>query len=408
MKKYFFLVLSVILILACSSEEEKREITLSNPLDENREAEYVEIDLSRLEGTPDDLSNLSVSTGDSLIPFQSVGEDRIALATNFSPFEEKIVSIDFNGSESMEAFEPGTYAEIAMKINYEKKDGKYSGGEFQTFDSVRVPNDHTDHNALFKYEGPGWESEKVGYRMYIDWRNRIDIFGKKSDELVLQDVGIDDRDAKDDSYHEMQPWGMDILKVGNTLGIGTFAMKTDNGFQSVEKRDSVIVRVTENGPVKSNVKVNYYGWIIEDEKYDLEADLSITAGSRLTKSDLKISDNAESILTGLAKYPGTEFLKDSTGNGWSFIGLYGEQALSGDDLGIAIFFNEDDLIEQTEDDENYLIELKPKDGKVKYYFAAAWIQEKEGITNIEEFNNYLNETIQTLNNPIKVEYNLER
>ena len=287
MKKYFFLVLSVILILACSSEEEKREITLSNPLDENREAEYVEIDLSRLEGTPDDLSNLSVSTGDSLIPFQSVGEDRIALATNFSPFEEKIVSIDFNGSESMEAFEPGTYAEIAMKINYEKKDGKYSGGEFQTFDSVRVPNDHTDHNALFKYEGPGWESEKVGYRMYIDWRNRIDIFGKKTDELVLQDVGIDDRDAKDDSYHEMQPWGMDILKVGNTLGIGTFAMKTDNGFQSVEKRDSVIVRVTENGPVKSNVKVNYYGWIIEDEKYDLEADLSITAGSRLTKSDLK-------------------------------------------------------------------------------------------------------------------------
>jgi len=77
-----------------------------------------------------------------------------------------------------------------MKVDYDFKNGKYLGGRFQNFSRVRIPDDHTDHNALFKYEGPGWESDKVGYRLYIDWRNRIDIFGKQTNDLVLSNVGI--------------------------------------------------------------------------------------------------------------------------------------------------------------------------------------------------------------------------
>lgn len=37
-----------------------------------------------------------------------------------------------------------------------------------------------DHAYYIKYERPGLESDKVGYRFYFDQRNAIDVFGKKT------------------------------------------------------------------------------------------------------------------------------------------------------------------------------------------------------------------------------------
>ena len=99
-----------------------------------------------------------------------------------------------------------------MKTNNVYFDKRFRGNKFVNVTQLRVPAIHTDHDALFKYEGPGWESEKVGYRFYLDWRNATDIFGKKNNKLILDQVGTHDTVAKDDSYHSMQDWGMDILK----------------------------------------------------------------------------------------------------------------------------------------------------------------------------------------------------
>jgi len=96
---------------------------------------------------------------------------------------------------------------------------EYQGGVFKPVKSLKVDKKHTDHSFDIQFEGPGWESDKIGYRIYLDWRNAIDIFGKKTNALVLQNVGLDGFD----SYHEMQEWGVDILKVGDALGIGTLA-----------------------------------------------------------------------------------------------------------------------------------------------------------------------------------------
>ena len=75
-----------------------------------------------------------------------------------------------------------------------------------------------------------------------------------------------------------------------------------------------------------------------------------------------------------------------------------------DKLGIALFYNEKDLIEFTEDEINYVVVLKPVEGKVTYYYCAAWEQEPNGITNENDFINYLDNELQKLNNPVKVEY----
>ena len=86
---------------------------------------------------------------------------------------------------------------------------------------LRVPPEHTDHSWFIRYEGPGWESDLVGYRFYLDWRNATDIFGKKDHRYgACKDVGQDGFD----SYHEPADWGMDVLKVGESLGIGALGL----------------------------------------------------------------------------------------------------------------------------------------------------------------------------------------
>jgi len=137
----------------------------------------------------------------------------------------------------------------------------------------------------------------------------------------------------------------------------------------------------------------------------LSSSISIAAGSRLTKCEINISNTAENIVTGFAKYDKTELIKSNNIDGWNYLALYGNQTLVNDNdkLGIVVFYNTDQFIELLEDELSFIVILKPEGGKVTYYFAAAWEQEENGIKNIDEFKKYLVETIQILNNPAIVE-----
>ena len=405
------LALLVILLTSCSDNKDisTTEIVISNPIGVERIDQYVELDLGKIESviTNFDKNAFSVVIDGEAVSAQIVGEDKLGFIVDLGPNENKTITVNSGEAAGPTEFKSRAYAEIAEKIDYEMKDGKYIGGSYKNMDSIRVPDDHIDHNELYKYEGPGWESDKVGYRMYIDWRNRIDIFGNTTNDLVLKKVGAKDLFAVSDSYHELQSWGMDIMKVGPTLGIGTYGMYSDTGevgFVSIEDRDSVFVKIPENGPVLAGVHVDYYGWQVDDKKYDVHSDLSITAGSRLTRASLKITNDPESLITGFAKHEGTDFIKGSSTEGWNYIGLYGKQSLNNDNLGIGLFYNNGELIEQTEDAANYIVELKPKNDRVQYYFCAAWEKEPNGIKNADEFKEYLELVNSKLNNPVKIEY----
>ena len=91
---------------------------------------------------------------------------------------------------------PKTYAEISVKEGGKWEGRKYIGGTFKNVQSLKLAPEHTDHSFDIRYEGPGWESNKIGYRLYLDWRNAIDIFGKKTEAMVLQQVGLDNFDAQ--------------------------------------------------------------------------------------------------------------------------------------------------------------------------------------------------------------------
>lgn len=404
----------LVLLFSCNNSSENTNtesseltIELKNPNDLDLMSQIISLSPERILSQNPDVNweKLGFYADDIYVPFQYLDHnedgvpEEILLNLDFKPGEEKTLRLkEATVVQSQQT--KRTQAEISIKTGGKWEEKKYTSGEFKNVSSLRVPDEHTDHSEYIRYEGPGWESDKVGYRFYLDWRNAIDIFGKLTPEMVLQEVGLDGFD----SYHEPADWGMDILKVGESLGMGSMGHWTGTNAARVAETDSVFCDITENGDLQSTITTTYYGWKTQNGKTDLTSEMSIQAGSRLTRNDISLSESLDNICTGIVKHEKANFF---TGNStdeqpWGYIATYGQQTLNDDNLGMAILFKKGDLLEITEDDHSHVIVLKPTNNKITYYFLAAWEKEPEGITQENEFLSWLDETVQKLNNPVQV------
>ena len=273
---------------------------------------------------------------------------------------------------------------------------EYRGGQFENVEHVSPPEQHTDHSFYIRYEGPGIESDQVGYRVYLDWRNGFDIFGKSTHDMVLQHVGQDGYD----SYHELSDWGMDILKVNESLGMGGYGYWDGDKVIRISDTERLDARILDNGDLYSAFRIDYTGWQVADTDVDVNAILSMTGGSRLVHVNLELSEPLDNIAAGIVKHPGTELIEgevDITGKAYTYVASWGEQTLNGDDtLGMALLFRKSDRSQQTEDDQNYVSVLDVSGEDVDYYFLAAWERELDGISNREEFVEYLEQQAERL------------
>jgi len=390
-------------------------VAAQNPVQLLRQDEAVEIPLASLlnESRSFNVNSFFVTSAGKEIPSQldnsSVDEktERLLFLASFGPDEKKSFVIHWAvGENDKHSYSAMTQASLGVKVDYKKVNGYYAGGRFMDVDSVTVPSDHFAHDALYRIEGPGWESDKIVYRFYLDSRNRNDIFGKRTHDLVLQKIGLNDlvSDSKE-SYTQMLDWGMDIFKVGESLGIGSIAMWRDSKVVAVSDVGQIKCRVL-NGPIRSAVSTKYSGWKVGDSSYDLSDNVSISASSRLTKVNASVSDSSVYLCTGLAKHEGCDRLvssEDSNGK-WAYVALYGKQSLSGDNLGIAIIYKKADKVILTEDSLSEIVVLRQTGSQLSYYFGAAWEKEPGGIINEGQFKDYLDETILKLDNPIEISF----
>ena len=288
-----------------------------------------------------------------------------------------------------------TYAELAHKIGGQFNGNTYEGGfSWVKPNYMKLPGTFRDHAYYIKYEGPGWESDKVGYRFYLDQRNAIDVFGKKTPGIVLPGTGIDGYD----SYHNMSDWGMDNMKVGKALGIGSIAFWDGQKAVRVENRDSAVCFIPTDGKIRSQVNTTYYGWDVGGNKFNLKSLISIDAGSRASHMELQADKYVSNLTTGIIKNNDTELLKSDYNTGdWAYIATFGKQSLNNDVMGLAVFYKKKQLKMLTEDDLNHLVVLTPENGYVEYYFMATWELEWQPVNNITDFMNALDEELIRLN-----------
>lgn len=249
-----------------------------------------------------------------------------------------------------------------------------------------TPDGYAQGDGLIAYEGPGWESDRVAYRLYLDGRNAVDIFGKRTPELVLAGVG------RGEDYHAMADWGMDILKVGNSLGAGGFGVLQDGEAVQIGEAGHYTAEVVEDTNNRATVRVTHSG--SRACGGDVVADYSISAGSRLTEVSID-EDCALPVVAGLVIHPGTGSIRKEIGD-WGYIAQHGQQSLSGDDLGTAIFYRRADVARVAKDGDDHYVVFK--DGSTpRYLFGAAWAQEPDGDGDALRFVRWLDRTHNELN-----------
>ncbi|SIS89777.1 DUF4861 domain-containing protein [Belliella pelovolcani] len=411
MKKLSILCYLCFLLAACSQSTELAfegfmELTVINTLNQVRTDQLIWVKQTVLEDRLELINpngfTVYVGNVELVSQYVNTGHERgLAILIPQIRFKEEIrVQITYDPDREEARFYPKrTQAELSHKMGGYFENRKYIGGEFENVEELHVPAEHTDHSWYIRYEGPGWESDQVGYRFYLDWRNGVDVFGKTVKEPILQLVGQDGFD----SYHELQDWGMDVLKVAKSLGVGSIATFENNAARRVDETDSLYAAITNNGVIYSSILTKYHGWNLESGKTTLTSNLSIHAGTRLSQQHLQSSKPIPNIATGLIKDNKAELLIGAEDKEYGYLATYGKQSLNEDNLGIVIFFRNDQKVSITEDEFSHVVVLQPTDQEVKYYFAAAWELEPDGIKTKEEFVAYLERVTDELSNPLVVE-----
>jgi rhamnogalacturonyl hydrolase YesR len=318
--------------------------------------------------------------------------DRLVMLTDLGPAATHEYVIDRREAE--QEFAPRAQAEVSIKEGGQWQDQTYVGGTFRNVGHVTTPPQYTDHSEYIRYEGPGIESDAVGYRVYLDWRNGFDIFGKTTPGLVLQDVGQDGYD----SYHEMADWGADILKVGQSLGMGGYGYWDGSKSVLVSDVKERSTTIHSSGPIHSSLEIDYQGWNTGKDTVDMKAVMSMHAGSAMVDVDLVTSAPLDNLAVGLVAHPDTQLLMgdlDITGEAWSYMASFGNQTVFDDKLAMVVLFKKTDMAKQTRDESSYGTRLS-------YAFGALWSGAEGGIQTREELEALLAVEIEKRTIPPRV------
>ena len=411
--KYFSLILVFIVVafIGCNIQSKETEqntfkLTNNSPVDQKDAAVIIK------------RGDLPVQDQDEFVPLLiSEANDTIASQTD---------DIDGDGQWDEVAFvyslPANSTAEISIKWvetfpDFKKRTNvrfakKVSDNEYEELTSEIRPKDHSKASPTVHYqmEGPGWENDVVGFRNYFDPRNGFDIFGKTTNDMVMDsEVGISG------DYHTMQDWGMDVLKVNNSLGAGAVAMYKNGELHRLGDTDEARFELVTEGPVRSIFRLIYDGWKVGDENYQLTNEISIWAGNPYYQSELFLSGNNNvQVVTGIVNME-SDSLIEIAENNFNVLATHAPQAYDGEYLGMALLIPQAYFVQagETPDEgdgitQTYFARMKNQ-GEVsgKYYFYVGWELQNEQYKNVDFFVDQLKQAVAALDHPLTVEFSQE-
>lgn len=258
-----------------------------------------------------------------------------------------------------------------------------------------VPATHEIGNGNMPYEGIGWENGLVGYRLYLDGRLVSDIFGKQSPEPALANI------AEYGSYHELADWGMDVLKVGPSLGIGGIGIMRGEQLEQFGTVPELSAKIGQTGKTIGTFTITAGG--IENPAGGtggFVADYAIGSDSPTTRVSVKANGDLP-LATGIVMHDGAELLQSSENLGqWRYIATWGDkQSENKDGLGMALFYRADQGDYRGLANQTHFVAFKQPG--FEYAFLAAWALDLSGITSKAEFEALLTKELAALEGSAK-------
>lgn len=398
---HVILAMLAVMASACSP---KGEITLqiANPADEQRDDATVLISRGEIfnwteipEGKFPQLYNengealpcqVDDVNGDGLL-------DEFFALVDFAPKEQKKLFIRF--------IDPADIPEFAYRTNVRLGDASKPGypdlSSGNRLEGISYHNYSGNTDSNFQMEGVAWENDQVGFRNYMDQRNGMDIFGKLTTKMVLDSVGIRNKE----SYHNEADWGMDVLKVGTSLGAGAIGYMYNDSIYRVGDNGSGDFQLVFEGSLRSRFSLSFSNWKIDGSATDVLQQIDISAGKHFYQSQVSYGGNEADLdlVVGIVNMKSSELHVLKLGANHTALLTFDAQAEDGSMMGMALMVPNEYLLKHGEAPESgegiiqtyyAVLDAVPGD-PVPYRFYALWEKEDPRWASLEEVNKFLEE-----------------
>lgn len=278
------------------------------------------------------------------------------------------------------------------------------------------------YDAIYGH-GAMWESEYVGFRVYMDNRQSIDLYGKKYPQMEL-----DSTNFYSNSTWMEKGYGEDILYAGQSIGAGSFRGYENGKLTYIDKVSARGQRIVKEGPDTVVVEVWDKDWQTNGKTLQMKQVYTMLSGHRDVQIDIYLEGTSDGdvFATGVQKLEmeNEGFCKpNDTGNvpqkqkeqkkrkasnsskaqesitelRGALVGSWGRnipekghpELIEG--VGMGVFVPTEYVHQVKEDDLNYLCYVHPVKGHIRYYLAVcAEMQVKDGFKTAASWFDWLN------------------
>lgn len=372
MKKLIFSLFSVILLVSCAPGAKVIQVTNSTSFDRN--GEMVEVPVKDLKLCFHGKTYVLTNEQNEEVAYQLINDG------GKEPKSLIFLADVKANSTSIYTLAKGTPSEVASKT------------------SARFVPERKDDFA--------WENDLAAYRMYgpalakENPSNGVDLWLKRTTELVVDSFYYNELN-KGMSYHVDHGKGLDLYKVGHTLGCGGISPFVNDSLYVGKYYNSF--EVLENGPLRSTFTLSYDAINAGKNTYKQTITISTVAGGLLNKAVVRLEGDAQDmkLAGGIFLHDGSGILSKDEANGWI---AYAENAISDAQVPsgrnyVAVLIPS--AIDVKQDNVHALAMADYKVGEeFTYYFGGGW--SKWGFETDQDWVDAVAKFANSIQNPLSI------
>lgn len=384
-----------------TSKHPVNRIAVINESSKNRNGEIISLHRNKLKYPRG--NKLPLVRGEDTIKISQIVDmdqdgnwDELLFETNVKAQSSDTFTISWVSKENYPHFKKNTNVRLSLNSKSKKPMPEIT-------DTIRYRGfNQSVSDPLYEMEGPGIENDQIAFRAFFDERNGKDIYGKITDKMILQKVGVKN------SWHKLQDWGMDILKVRSSLGAGALGVIKNDSLYRLGDADTTYFHEVREGPLEAVFTLDFKGWTVGNHKSNGQEKIAIRKGNFFYKNEVTISDLRDTLISGLAGFAAKKFMYNKYNEEFSSISTYGPQADGSSTLlGLAILFptkyyaGRDTTNASYRIGNTYYVKLKPHKHTTIYVFAC-WEKKDKRFSTLAGFEQYLAAVADRLANPLEI------
>lgn len=371
-----------------SFSQKNKIITISNPLNTEREFETVEISKTAL----------------GLQPSDKLEKYRVKELGTSTYLISQCVDENGDGVNDLLLFQPKIKALSTNKFEIELIVEDIINDPIVFCYSRFVPERIDDY---------AWENNKVAFRTYGPVAQKmtedkvkggtltsgIDAWLKRVEYPVIN-KWYEKYTNGTGTYHKDTGEGLDNFHVGDSRGIGGVALKIDSVYYY--SKNFISWKTITTGPLRTSFTLTYADWDAKGNKIKEVKYISLDYGSFLSKFEIEVS-GTKTLSTGITLHNNDGKTESNLKAGW--IDYW--QPIDDSELGTGIVFPKNTMISSekymnpNKELCNLYAALKVVNNKVTYYTGFGWKKQGE-FTTKEAWENYLTNYATKINNPLIV------